>query len=71
MCSIAVSADNAYVMTGSWDKSAKVWHAANGTEHRRFPNGGQLGFDEAVREVDFSADGSYVVTRAVFVTLRL
>ncbi|GEM_PF-1435634 len=48
---IAVSPDESLIVTGSWDKSAALWRASDGSRLRLFP------LDDEVRDVAFSPDG--------------
>jgi WD40 repeat protein/uncharacterized caspase-like protein len=54
--SVAYSPDGRHVLTGSWDRTVKLWEADTGREVRRFD-----GFSGYVRKVTFSPDGRYVV----------
>jgi WD40 repeat protein len=53
----AFSPDGRYVLTGSWDRTARLWEIATGKELRRFE-----GHTSAVLSVAFSSDGRYVLT---------
>ena len=55
--SVAFSPDGKYVLTGSDDKTAKLWDAASGAEVRTFS-----GHTAKVESVAFSPDGNYVLT---------
>ncbi|GHN00173.1 hypothetical protein WSM22_16620 [Cytophagales bacterium WSM2-2] len=63
---VAVSADSNYVVTGSRDKSAKLWDLNTGREVRSF-----LGHDFTVSTVDISRDGKYLLTGSNDETVRL
>ncbi|MGH6812924.1 MAG: toll/interleukin-1 receptor domain-containing protein, partial [Methylocella sp.] len=55
--SVAFSPDGARVLTGSWDKTARLWDAATGKEIRAFK-----GHEDFVFSVAFSPDGARVLT---------
>jgi len=63
---IAASPDSNYVVTGSRDKSAKLWELSTGREVRSF-----LGHDYSVTSVDISSDGKYLLTGSNDETARL
>ncbi|MEJ0031797.1 MAG: hypothetical protein WDO15_16105 [Bacteroidota bacterium] len=50
--SVAISPDSNYVVTGSRDKSAKLWQLSTGREVRSF-----LGHDFSITAVGFTGDG--------------
>jgi WD40 repeat protein len=64
--SVAASTDSNYVVTGSRDKSAKLWELSSGREVRSF-----LGHDFSVTSVDISRDGKYLLTGSNDETARL
>merc|ERR1712176_856948 len=55
--SAVVSPDSQYVLTASWDRSAKLWNAATGECIQSF-----VGHSDHVRSAVFSTDGQYVLT---------
>ena len=63
---VAVSPDSNYVVTGSRDKSAKLWEIRTGREVRSF-----LGHEASVTCVAFSPDGKTLLTGSNDKTLRL
>jgi WD40 repeat protein len=54
---VAVSADSNYIITGSKDKSLKLWEIETGREVRSF-----LGHEKTVSSVRFSSDNKFVVS---------
>ncbi|MCI0553114.1 MAG: WD40 repeat domain-containing protein [Anaerolineae bacterium] len=54
--SVAFSPDGKFVVSGSWDGTARVWEAATGKEISRMTH------DDRVNLVAFSPDGKYVVS---------
>jgi len=64
--SVAAGLDSNYVVTGSRDKSAKLWELNTGREVRSF-----LGHDFSVTSVDISRDGKYLLTGSNDETARL
>lgn len=63
---VAVSPDSNYVVTGSRDKSAKLWELSTGREVRSF-----LGHDFSITSVDVSSDGKYLLTGSNDETVKL
>lgn len=63
---ITVSPDSNYVVTGSRDKSAKLWELSSGREVRSF-----LGHDFSVTTVDISSDGKFLLTGSNDETVKL
>src|SRR5258708_5526757 len=53
---VAFSSDGKYILTGSYDKPARLWDVQTGQELRRF-----AGFTGAVAAVAFSPDGKSVL----------
>jgi len=64
--SVAFSPNGKYVLTGSGDKTAKLWDAATGAEVRTF-----TGHRDSVVSVVFSPDGKYVLTGSYDNTAKL
>ncbi len=64
--SAAFSPDGARVLTGSWDKTARLWDAATGRAIRAFK-----GHRSSVSAVAFSPDGRRVLTGSEDKTARL
>ena len=64
--SVAFSPDGKYVVTGSWDTTAKLWDTATGAMLRTFS-----GHTQQVISASFSPDGKYVLTRSYDCTARL
>jgi WD40 repeat protein len=63
---VAFSPDGDYVLTGSFDKTARLWKAKTGGLHREF-----LGHSGRVHVVTFSPDGQIVLTASGDGTARL
>ncbi|MGC4022565.1 MAG: caspase family protein [Cyclobacteriaceae bacterium] len=63
---ICASPDSNYVVTGSRDKSAKLWELSTGREVRSF-----LGHDFSVTSVDVSRDGKFLLTGSNDETVKL
>ena len=55
--SAAFSPDGKYVVTASWDNTAKIWDAQTGKQV-----GETMKHDDIVRSAAFSPDGKYIVT---------
>jgi WD40 repeat protein len=64
--SVAMSPDSNYVVTGSRDKSAKLWELSTGREVRSF-----LGHDYSITTLDISRDGKFLLTGSNDETVRL
>jgi WD40 repeat protein len=62
----AFSPDGKYVVTGSWDKTARVWETQTGKIVSELG-----GHEDAVLNVAFSPDGKYVVTASKDKTARV
>jgi WD40 repeat protein len=63
---VAVSADSNFVVTGSRDKSAKLWETATGREVRSF-----LGHEASVTAVALSRDNQWLLTGSNDQSIRL
>ena len=63
--SLAFSSNGKYIVSGSWDGTARVWEAASGQELARMTH------DSGVSSVAFSSDGKYVVSGSYDKTARV
>jgi WD40 repeat protein len=63
---VATSPDSNYVVTGSRDKTAKLWELSTGREVRSF-----LGHEASVNSVEFSPDGKLLITGSGDKTARI
>jgi hypothetical protein len=63
--SVAFSPDGKYVVSGSWDHTARVWEASTGVEVARMTH------DRDVNAVAFSPDGEVVVSGSGDKTVRV
>jgi len=64
--SVAISPDGRYALSGSRDKTLKLWNVSSGAEIRTFQ-----GHTASVRSVAFSHDGSYALSGSDDNTLKL
>jgi WD40 repeat protein len=64
--SLACSPDSSYVISGSRDRSAKLWELSTGREVRSF-----LGHEGSINCIDVSADGKYIITSSSDRTARI
>ncbi len=62
----AISGDGQWILTGSYDQTARLWELATGREVRKFE-----GHTAPVSSVGFSADGSSVLTASDDGTARI
>ena len=60
------SPDGKYMLTGSWDNTARLWDVQTGKEVRQF-----IGHTANIWTVEFSPDGRYVLTGSWDETSRL
>ncbi|MBI3411651.1 MAG: hypothetical protein HY040_25255 [Planctomycetes bacterium] len=67
--SVAFSADNKYVATGSFDNTVKLWEAATGKELKTF--GGPAGHQKMVVSVAISPDGQFIASGSGDNTLKV
>jgi len=67
VASAQFSPDGRFIVTGSWDNSAKIWDAQTGRGYRKL-EGGHTGY---VNSAVFSPDGRYVLTASDDRTVRL
>jgi hypothetical protein len=64
--SVAVTPDGRYVVSGSWDRTVRIWELATGKEVRRL-----IGQQGHVESVAVTPDGRYIVSGGNDATLRL
>jgi WD40 repeat protein len=64
--SVAFSADGRYLVSGSYDKTVKLWDLATGQEQQTF-----RGHAYAVWSVAFSADGCYIASGSYDHTIKI
>ena len=67
VASADVSPDGRFVVTGSWDRSAKLWDATTGRAIRKL-EGGHAGY---INSAEFSADGRELLTASDDGTARI
>jgi WD40 repeat protein/transcriptional regulator with XRE-family HTH domain len=63
---VVFSPDGKYILTGSWDKTARLWDAQTGREVRQF-----IGHTANIWTAAFSPDGRYILTGSWDETSRL
>ena len=66
IASVAFSPNGQYVLSGSYDKTIKLWETATGREIRTFK-----GHSDLVNSVAFSPDGRYLISGSKDGTIRL
>src|SRR6266404_5301650 len=66
---VSFSPDGRYVLTGSFDKSLKLWEAATGKEIKTF--GGQAGHQNLILAASFSPDGRLIASGSSDNTVKL
>src|SRR5262245_32817214 len=66
---IAFSPDGRHVLTGSFDKTLRLWEAATGKEIKSF--GGQAGHQQNILAVAFSPDTHYLASGSQDNTVKL
>lgn len=64
--SLAVSADGKYLVTGSWDKTARLWNIKTGAAIQTFQ-----GHSDIVSSVAITSDNNYVITGSHDGTIKL
>jgi len=64
--SMSITAPGDYLLSGSWDKTLRLWNLANGLEVRRFD-----GHEAAVNAVALSPDGDHAISGGWDKTMRL
>jgi WD40 repeat protein len=62
----AISPDSTYIVTASWDRTARIWDAATGRERATL-----TGHTETVRACAISPDSTYIVTASWDRTARM
>jgi len=63
---VEISPDGKYIVTGSRDKSAKLWDKKSGLELRTF-----IGHNHTINSVSFSKDGKYIATSSADNTAKI
>ena len=66
VCSVSFSPDGKRIVSGSWDKTLKVWDAQTGKETLTLK-----GHSRGVASVSFSPDGKRIVSGCVDNTLKV
>jgi WD40 repeat protein len=64
--SVAFSPDGKFALSGSWDKTLKLWDVASGKEIRTF-----YGHASDIFSVAFSPDGKFALSGSYDTTLKL
>lgn len=63
---LAISSDGQYVLSGSWDKTLRLWEIQSGSTTRRF-----VGHKNDVLSVAFSPDNRQIVSGSRDKTIKL
>ena len=64
--SVAFSVDSKYIVSGSWDRTVRLWDAVTGAEVKKME-----GHSDRVTSVAFSVDSKYIVSGSFDSTVRL
>jgi WD40 repeat protein len=65
--SVAYSPDGTHIVSGSWDKTVRVWNATSG----QFISGPFDGHTQSVTSVAYSPDGKHIVSGSSDKTIRV
>jgi WD40 repeat protein len=64
--SVAFSSDGAYIVSGSWDYTVRIWDIVSGTVQHTLE-----GYTSGVTSVACSSDGSHIVPRSWDFSVRI